>query len=107
MIHNTTKRYETFFANRLAKIEEMSLANQWRCIDSGSNPADDATRGLTGGNLVSDSRWIYGPSFLLSPEEFWPQSPCLLPTLPEEYSVMRKQVLQMWCQQVLKICLLQ
>ena len=90
--NNNNKRYETFFANRLAKIEVMSLANQWRYIDSGSNLADDATPGLTAGNLVSDSRWIHGPSFLLSPEQFWPQPPCPLPTLPEKYSVLQKQV---------------
>ena len=69
MISNSSKRFPTFVANRLAKIDELSKPNQWRYVTSALNPADDATRGLTASNLSCDSRWIRGPEFLFLPEQ--------------------------------------
>ena len=92
MISNTSKRFQTFFANRLAKIDELSEPTQWKYVNSALNPADDATRGLNVSSLTANSRWISGPEFLYLPEQCWPQPPCTLPTLPEEYSILRKTV---------------
>ena len=92
MISNISKRYQTFVANRLAKIDELSEPKQWHYVNSSSNPADDATHGLMGANLDANSRWILGPEFLYSPEKCWPQPPCVLPILPDEFSILRKTV---------------
>ena len=56
------------------------------------NPTDDTTRGLNVFSLTANSRWISGPEFLYLPEQCWPQPPCTLPTLPEEFSILRKTV---------------
>jgi len=45
MIFNSTKRFQIFFAIRLAKIDELSKPNQWKYVNSNLNPTDYATRG--------------------------------------------------------------
>nr|XP_054757161.1 uncharacterized protein LOC129263272 [Lytechinus pictus] len=70
-IRNTSRRFRTFVANRVAVIQEKSDTSQWRHVDTKSNPADDGSRGLHAGQL---SRWIQGPNFLLKQEEDWPEA---------------------------------
>ncbi|XP_077968072.1 uncharacterized protein LOC120334576 [Styela clava] len=83
-INNTSRRFPTFVANRLAKIEEGSNALQWRYVPTDLNPADDASRGLSVQSLM-DERWLKGPSFLQEQEEYWPKPPVQLPELPDEF----------------------
>ena len=45
-IRNTSKRFDTIVANRLAIIYDNSTSHQWRHVGSELNPADDASRGL-------------------------------------------------------------
>ncbi|XP_077969271.1 uncharacterized protein LOC144423001 [Styela clava] len=63
-INNTSRRFPTFVANRLAKIEEGSNALQWRYVPTDLNPADDASRGLSVQSLMNE-RWLKGP--IISP----------------------------------------
>ncbi|XP_068704024.1 uncharacterized protein [Montipora foliosa] len=44
LIQNQTKRFQTFVANHLSIIHDGSSPDQWRYVDSRSNPADDASR---------------------------------------------------------------
>lgn len=69
------KRYQTYVANRVAAIQEHTTPSQWRYVDSGSNPADDASRGLTAAEVVGNSRWIHGPPFLWMERKEWPTQP--------------------------------
>ena len=46
-IRNTDKRFQTFVANRLAIIHESSKSDQWRYVETKSNPADLASRGFS------------------------------------------------------------
>ena len=93
MIHKSSKRFPTFVANRLAKIDEISDPNQWKYVPSNLNPADDATRGLDASKLINQSLWINGPYFLKKFEDkLWPVAPCDLPVIPEEFTVLKKQV---------------
>ena len=63
LIENKTKRFHTFVANRLSIIQDGSSPAQWRHVDSKSNPADDASRGLTADQTIRNQRWLNGPSF--------------------------------------------
>ncbi|XP_042220387.1 uncharacterized protein LOC121865127 [Homarus americanus] len=72
-IANSSRRFQTFIANRIAVIQELSRTDQWRHVGTSLNPADDATRGLPVLDLVAVSWWIRGPDFLLSVEERWPK----------------------------------
>ena len=47
-------------------------------VETKSNPADDASRGLNAQALLEHSRWIKGPEFLWQLEEGWPQQPSSL-----------------------------
>ena len=48
---------------------------QWKYVDTSSNPADDASRGLSAAGLLQQQRWINGPRFLCKTETEWPQQP--------------------------------
>ncbi|XP_033105187.1 uncharacterized protein LOC117107594 [Anneissia japonica] len=73
-IQNDESRFQTYVANRIAKIRNHSSPYQWRHIPSKSNPADDASRGITA-KLTGNQRWIHGPSFLWKDENAWPVQP--------------------------------
>nr|CAB3263161.1 uncharacterized protein LOC104265735 [Phallusia mammillata] len=90
-IRNSKKRFPTFVANRIAKIERQSDPSSWRHVPSKLNPADEASRGLTSEALVTTGRWLRGPQFLLESEDHWPVSPIVLPDLPAEFSPVKKQ----------------
>ena len=52
----------------------------WRHCPGELNPADDASRGLSARQLLTNERWLQGPAFLLNSEENWPsQEPGELP----------------------------
>ncbi|MCG8429838.1 MAG: hypothetical protein MJA29_01505, partial [Candidatus Omnitrophica bacterium] len=76
-IRNDTKRFKTFVANRLSEIRESSNPEQWHYVPSALNPADDATRGLSVGDLTQDHRWFRGPEFLWGSEDMWPSQELL------------------------------
>ena len=87
MIHNSSKRFPTFVANRLAKIDETSHPNQWKYVPSNLNLADDATKGVDASKLINQSRWINGPDFLTFEDNLWLVAPCSLPVIPEDFAV--------------------
>ena len=74
-IQNDESRFQTYVANRVAKIRDHSSPHQWRHVNSQHNPADDVSRGLTANELVTSQRWIHGPSFLWKDESNWPTQP--------------------------------
>ena len=55
-IRNETKRFHTFVANRVATIQDVAAASQWRHVDSSQNPADDASREFSAEALLNNSR---------------------------------------------------
>ena len=71
-IRNTTSRYKTFVANRLAMIQELTSITDWRHIEGRLNPADLASRGFLPSDNGLMQNWLEGPSFLRTdhyPEE--------------------------------------
>ena len=73
-IRNDRKHFKTFVANRLAKIHRHTSAEQWKYVDTKSNPADNPSRGLSPSQLLV-SRWSKGPSFFWENESSWPRPP--------------------------------
>lgn len=66
-IRNEARRFHTFVANRVQKIQLSSAPQQWRYVPTSENPADHASRGLTASELLS-STWLTGPKFLWNKE---------------------------------------
>ena len=74
-LKNTKRRFPVFVANRVKAILDFSKVEQWRHVDSKSNPADLASRGMRSKQLLSDNMWTHGPHFLKLSKEHWPQQP--------------------------------
>ena len=72
-LRNETKRFQTFVVNRLAIIRDVSLPCQWRHVNSRSNPADLASRGLSNIDPVKLRFWLGGPDFLKEEESKLPR----------------------------------
>ena len=82
-ICNEDKRFHTFVANRISTIHDGSKPDQWRYVDTKLNSADDASRGLSVDNLLSNTRWIKGPEFMWKAESMWPKCDAVLEEIPE------------------------
>jgi hypothetical protein len=57
-------RWETFVANRVAEIQGLIPAKDWRHVKSEENPADCASRGIPASELIEKSLWWSGPEWL-------------------------------------------
>ena len=74
-LNNHSKRYQTYVANRVSAILEVSEPSQWLFVDSKSNPADIASRGSSPDALSESELWWKGPDFLSQDESDWPAQP--------------------------------
>lgn len=97
-IKNETSRFRTFVANRVSEILKVSDPSQWKYVNTLSNPADVASRGLKVDMFLRNEAWLAGPAYLLQPEQDWPVSPdCsgdLLPNDPEVKASVAVNVVQ-------------
>ena len=85
-INNTSARFSTFVANRLAVIHQFSKPCQWRHVGSEINPADLASRGIH--NISQLRYWLNGPVFLTQDQSTWPRTN-LQTNVPEEVELKR------------------
>ena len=107
-LHNTTKRFHTFVANRVQQIHQLTEERQWKYVPSADNPADLASRGTTTAGL-NNSIWFHGPRFLHvaqvedpnhddnSPVVL-PEVKCILATTAEEkeHGITQFNVISSW-----------
>jgi hypothetical protein len=82
-IGNESTRFQTFVANRVSKIQDATELSQWKYVNTRSNPADDASRGLTAKELLEEERWLKGPDFLWKSREHWPNQEEMKSDIPE------------------------
>uniref|UniRef100_A0A8D8RLV6 Endonuclease n=1 Tax=Cacopsylla melanoneura TaxID=428564 RepID=A0A8D8RLV6_9HEMI len=60
------RKWKTFVANRVSQIHELYDPNIWYHVSSDENPADVASRGISGDLLSKHSMWWHGPHWLKS-----------------------------------------
>jgi len=72
-LNSDARNFQTFVANRVGEIEEITNGNQWHWIPSDENVADEATRDNEPCDFTPSSRWYNGPDFLKLPLEQWPK----------------------------------
>ena len=70
-IHNETKRFHTFGANRVSYIRENTLPSSWVKVSSSDNPADMLTRPRLFSSEKQLQFWKTGPAWLSKPPAFW------------------------------------
>ncbi|KAK3082658.1 hypothetical protein FSP39_001646 [Pinctada imbricata] len=66
-IHNQTKRFFTYVANRVERIRSCSQPQDWNYIPSKLNPADEGTRSVPAQDMKT-SLWLNGPTNILCDE---------------------------------------
>ena len=71
-IDNDGAHFKTFVANRVSTIRENTRPAQWKYVNTTSNPADHASRGLNAEQFIKCQNWIEGPDFLAKSESHWP-----------------------------------
>ena len=70
-INSDARQFKVFVANRVQQIRDHTSPKQWHYVESSSNPADDASRGLDSKKKDQIRRWINGPSFLWNRKQCW------------------------------------
>ena len=88
-IKNATRRFHVYVANRVQQILNVSKPEQWKYIESESNSADQATRGIKPGWL-NESTWINGPEFLRNGKEI--ETPRDVDSPSEDDPEVRKKI---------------
>ena len=58
--HNENRRFQTYVANRVGEIRDLTSPQQWRHCPGKLNPADDVSRGLKMSTFLKDERWLKG-----------------------------------------------
>lgn len=66
--------WNTFVANRVSKVVEVTDPSNWFHVDSASNPADIASRGAHPHDLIDSNLWWNGPMWLSEPSTAWPKT---------------------------------
>ncbi|PFX11031.1 hypothetical protein AWC38_SpisGene25554, partial [Stylophora pistillata] len=71
-------------------VGDFTSPMQWKYVDTSSNPADDASRGLSAAGLLQQQRWSNGPHFLGKSEKDWPQQPFPVGEVSDDDPEVRK-----------------
>ncbi|GFU94515.1 integrase catalytic domain-containing protein [Trichonephila clavipes] len=66
LIRKESYQLNTFVANRIATIQEITSIEQWRYVSTEDNPADFVSRGMDSLKLKICELWWNGPKFLMS-----------------------------------------
>ena len=74
------RKWKTFVATRVAKIEEIIPTISWKYVPTEDNPVDYASRGLAAADLLDHRLWWNGTEWLRQPENAWPSLDILSPT---------------------------
>ncbi|XP_058448645.1 uncharacterized protein LOC131428617 [Malaya genurostris] len=90
-IRSPPSKWKVFVSNRIAEIQRLTRDYKWRHVSTTDNPADRISRGVEPQQLLQDSLWWNGPSFLLLSSEDWPESIIVTsPSLTEQQMLERK-----------------
>ena len=92
-IHNEAKRFHVYVANRVQQIRDLTDPNSWFYVETNSNNADEASRGLTARQLVESSHWLTGPEFLWESGTFKPENVEVSPLQESDPEVKKASVL--------------
>ena len=67
------KPWKQYVSQRVKEIRNLTDRESWNHCPGAMNPADLPSRGIQVDEIVSNSLWWNGPSFLQRPEEEWPK----------------------------------
>ena len=67
------KKFKAFVANRVSRIQEESVPQNWRHVPTRLNPADYISRGVKAEKLLTSETWWTGPAYLHEDVADWPE----------------------------------
>ncbi|XP_045454347.1 uncharacterized protein LOC123663725 [Melitaea cinxia] len=73
-LRSHSSRWVTFVANRVSHIHDIIPTECWHHVPSEENPADVCSRGQFPDEIVHNSLWWAGPSWLSKDRTTWPNS---------------------------------
>ena len=79
-LHTPTYLLQTFVANRVQQVLEITNAQWWHHVRGEDNPADVGSRGTMPSLLKDSSLWWSGPEWCTKPLSDWP-TPEILPAV--------------------------
>ena len=91
-IQNETKRPRTYVANRQNKILRLSNKDAWNHVDTKTNPADYASRGLTVTEHDKVQVWLKGPEMLWHKEDPSHKPRLLVPVPDDDPEMMQPPI---------------
>lgn len=71
-INTAPNLLKIFVGNRVAEIQKLTKASNWRHIRTLDNPADIISRGIYGDELAGQSLWWHEPTWLKKQSSEWP-----------------------------------
>lgn len=91
-IVNEQQRFHVFAANPVQLIRDCSDPDQWRCVETKENPADDASRGTNGVMFLKQRRRFEGPDMNgHSSQSTWVRLPMMIQKLRSASKVMQRR----------------
>ncbi|XP_036320521.1 uncharacterized protein LOC118735037, partial [Rhagoletis pomonella] len=72
-INSNTARWKDFVRNRVLQIQDLVPDAKWHHIPSKDNPADCASRGINTSQLINNTLWRTGPTWLSKSTKHWPK----------------------------------
>lgn len=75
--------FQSYVANRIARIRDVSSQNQWKHVSSIDNPADLISRGVNSVDISTSTLWWEGPPWLIAVKNNWPSYETTVDELPE------------------------
>ncbi|XP_011688629.1 PREDICTED: uncharacterized protein LOC105450474 [Wasmannia auropunctata] len=70
-LRSHASRWKPFVAHRVAEIQGLLPGDHWNYVQTSSNPADLATRGIDSSELLGRTLWWHGPAWLGQAETSW------------------------------------
>ncbi|XP_051797872.1 uncharacterized protein LOC127531791 [Acanthochromis polyacanthus] len=71
-IHNQHRRFHVYVNNRVQRIKQSSLPDQWKYVPTEHNPADHGSRSLPA-EKISSTTWWSGPAILFDKTTVTPE----------------------------------
>ncbi|XP_055604125.1 uncharacterized protein LOC129752361 [Uranotaenia lowii] len=65
-------RWQMFVANRVSEIQHITKNGKWNHVAGIENPADLISRGASPEQLIKQSLWFDGPTWLSQEQQLWP-----------------------------------
>ncbi|XP_071497310.1 uncharacterized protein [Diadema antillarum] len=91
-IQNESRRFHIYVTNRVELIHNETSSSSWFYVDTTSNPADCASRGMTATELLNSDFWLSGPKFLEGKGIFHPPQEEVKPDISDEDPEVKKGI---------------